>query len=109
MMTLGVPKEKKKQCLIHISCLLHHIIRYEDGRTPSHFLPRVHLLEVNSCRKPCRACHIPGESQRTVKTTQNLTKGGGRGGQLVDTVLIMDRGSVSRNARHPRAVTGSPL
>ena len=42
---------------------VHHIIRNENstvGRSFTSFLG-FHLLEVNSCKKPCRACHIPGE------------------------------------------------
>ena len=40
MTTLAAPKEKQKKiCPIHTSCLLHHIIRDEHGRTPSDILP----------------------------------------------------------------------
>ena len=52
----------KKLCPIHTSCLLHHVMRNAHGRTSSHFPSGVHLLEVNSCEKPCRACRIPDES-----------------------------------------------
>ena len=70
MTTLGTPKEKKvyAQSTHHL-----HSITSTVGRPVTSSL-EAHLLELKSCRIPCRACHIAGET-RAVKTTQNLTKG----------------------------------
>ena len=115
------PPEK---CPIHTLCLLHHIVRDEHGRTSSH-------LEVNSCKKPCRICHIPGKSFTSLLNgSQNHREPNrGRGitqslegwsvglqglnavqrGQLFEKRGSNAVGSVYRISRHSWAMIGSPV